>query len=215
VKRRILKLALFLLLGAIVNVAVAWGCAVFSEVSPAWARSDRYINGWMRPRLTIPPQGSVHYYGTVDGGFGRTRLSAELRDESTAPRMIRTSYLFIHRDGWPARAIQGESMSGEHFAPRRLRHAAQIPTWLERGGLQTRFPFSHVLGLRPIWLGFAFNTIFYTAILWLPFAPFRLQRYLRLKRGHCIKCGYDLRGNSGGSGGEVCPECGRGQEVEV
>ncbi len=218
-RRRLTKLVVFLLLGAIVNVAVAWGCAIFSEVSPAWPRSERFIDGWMRPRLAVPPRGSAHYWGTVDRGFGRTRLSLELRDESMAPRTVRISFLFIHADGWPARALVGESMSGEHFAPRRLRHAAQIPAWLVRDGGQTRYPPSHVLPLRPIWLGFAFNTIFYAAILWLlAFAPFtarrRLRRergHIRRKRGHCIKCGYDLRGSSRGEG--VCSECGAAREL--
>ena len=61
-----------------------------------------------------------------------------------------------------------------------------------------------VLPLQPIWPGFAINTAFYALILWLPFAPFQLRRYMRIKRGLCIKCGYDLRGTEH----EVCPECG-------
>ena len=56
----------------------------------------------------------------------------------------------------------------------------------------------------PIWPGFAINTIFYATILWLPFAPFQLRRYVRVKRGLCINCGYDLRGAEHA----VCPECG-------
>ena len=126
-KRRLTKLVVFLLLGAIVNVAVAWGCAIFSDVSTGFPLPTREVDGLLRPRLAIPPLGSAYYWGTDDRGFGRTRISTEVRDESMAHRKVRTSYLFIHADGWPARALQGESMSGEHFAPRRLRHAAQIP----------------------------------------------------------------------------------------
>jgi len=59
--------------------------------------------------------------------------------------------------------------------------------------------------LRPIWPGFAINTVFYAAILWLfALGPFAARRVIRRKRGHCIKCGYDLRGAEH----EVCPECG-------
>ncbi len=37
---------------------------------------------------------------------------------------------------------------------------------------------------RLIWPGFAFNTIFYAAILWLLVCgPFALRRYIRRKRG--------------------------------
>ena len=68
------------------------------------------------------------------------------------------------------------------------------------------------LPLRPIWPGFAINTIFYAAILWLlTLGPFTARRMIRRKRGQCIKCGYDLRGTSEGG----CPECGWRREVEA
>ena len=61
------------------------------------------------------------------------------------------------------------------------------------------------LPLRPIWPGFAINTVFYAAILWLlAFGLFAARRVIRRKRGLCLKCGYDLRGAEH----EVCPECG-------
>ncbi|MCI0632193.1 MAG: hypothetical protein L0Y44_16240 [Phycisphaerales bacterium] len=57
---------------------------------------------------------------------------------------------------------------------------------------------------RPLWPGFAINTIFYAAILWLLFAaPFALRRRRRIKRGLCPACAYPV-GES-----ETCTECGR------
>ena len=43
-----------------------------------------------------------------------------------------------------------------------------------------------VLPLAPIWPGFAFNTLFYAALLWLLFAPFTARRLIRrnLMRKH-------------------------------
>ena len=65
--------------------------------------------------------------------------------------------------------------------------------------------WARALPLRPIWPGFAINTISYVAILWLLFAfPGALRRFIRRKRGYCTRCGYDLRINPG-----RCPECGR------
>ena len=69
-----------------------------------------------------------------------------------------------------------------------------------------------MLSLRPIWLGFAFNTIFYVVILrFIMLGPFTARRHLRRKRGHlrfkrgnCTECGYDLRGDYAAG----CPECG-------
>ena len=70
-----------------------------------------------------------------------------------------------------------------------------------------------LLPLCPLWPGFAANTIFYTATLWLPIrGPFvlrrHLRRHLRRKHGHCLSCGYDLRGDLVGG----CPECGWNRE---
>ena len=59
--------------------------------------------------------------------------------------------------------------------------------------------------LRPLWPGFAINTFFYAAIVWVLWSsPFTARRLIRRKRGRCLKCGYDLRGAEH----EVCPECG-------
>ena len=62
----------------------------------------------------------------------------------------------------------------------------------------------------PIWPGFAVNTIFYAVILWmLTLGPITARRMIRRKRGHCIKCGYDLRGDFSSG----CPECGWRREA--
>ena len=55
-----------------------------------------------------------------------------------------------------------------------------------------------------------FNTAFYGAVLWmLSFVPATLRAVHRRKRGLCIKCGYDLRGDLSYG----CPECGWRREV--
>ncbi len=69
--------------------------------------------------------------------------------------------------------------------------------WLEQTELDT-FPY------RPIWPGFALNTLFYAALLWLLFllAPRQIRRHVRVRRGLCPACGYPV-GESA-----VCSECG-------
>ncbi len=58
--------------------------------------------------------------------------------------------------------------------------------------------------IRPVWPGFALNTLFYAALLWLLIpGPFVLRRFLRVRRGLCPKCAYPM-GESA-----VCTECGR------
>ena len=68
-------------------------------------------------------------------------------------------------------------------------------------------PSVRYVPVRPLWPGFAINTLFYAAILWLLFAgPFALRRWRRINRGLCPKCAYDLRNRASDS--SVCPECG-------
>ncbi len=76
-----------------------------------------------------------------------------------------------------------------------------------RLGLRTRYAF-----LLPIWSGFAVNTVFYAALLWLPIrGPFVLRRLIRRKRGLCVACGYDLRH----ADHDACPECGAEREIDL
>jgi hypothetical protein len=57
----------------------------------------------------------------------------------------------------------------------------------------------------PIWPGFVFNAVAFAIAFWMSmFAPFIIRRNLRCRRGYCIQCGYDLRGQYVAG----CPECG-------
>ncbi len=59
------------------------------------------------------------------------------------------------------------------------------------------------LPLRPIWPGFAINTLFYGTLLWLLIYGLSvLRRFVRVRRGLCPKCAYPM-GES-----HVCTECG-------
>ena len=58
--------------------------------------------------------------------------------------------------------------------------------------------------LRPLWIGFGLNTLFYAAILWLlTVGLFALRRLIRGRHGLCPACGYPT-GESA-----VCSECGK------
>ena len=66
-----------------------------------------------------------------------------------------------------------------------------LPHSFVRGG--PSHPTGRVLPFRPIWPGFAINTLFYAAILGTLFAvPFALRRRRRIKRGLCPKCAYPI-----------------------
>ena len=105
-------------------------------------------------------------------------------------------------------------MRGGQFYSRYFRPNSRPYTYINWGAIPLQWPeeIDHTSDLRawllplyPIWTGFAINTIFYAALLWLlTLCPFTVRRLIRIKRGHCIKCGYDLRGTDH----EKCPECG-------
>jgi hypothetical protein len=146
-RRRVIKHAIvFLLLGAIVNVAVAW---------------------------LIPKDPNTKSWVTITWPNG------------TTSDHIDPEYL---SHGWPMAALISE-----------------VPA---RGGgaRGTTIPIGDVeLAALPLWPGFAFNSVFYAAVLWLLFAsPFALRKWRRIRRGLCPNCGYDLRGGDSAT----CPECG-------
>ena len=225
-KRRLFKLVLFLVLGAIINVAVAWGCGIFAVQVPGGAgrfttwtvwetvhptrRDLEWLNrsGW-QPR----PEDEDFTWKTASreiSGFGLTRKGF-FDDQTFKPGRsgrMNCSPLFVIRDrtGWPFRCLQAEKWlvndsSGRQYQTRYA--VATVPVSYQWSAW--RITDTRPLAVLPIWPGFAINTIFYAVILWLlTLGPFTARRIIRRRRGLCINCGYDLRGAEH----EACPECG-------
>ncbi len=118
-------------------------------------------------------------------------------------------YLTVERTGFPLHSLSAMSPAAPGditYGRAAWKYALWIPLDAELllGARGERLP------QRPLWFGFVINTIFYAAVLWmLTLGAFAARRFIRAKRGHCIKCGYDLRGAEH----EACPECGLGREV--
>ncbi len=69
---------------------------------------------------------------------------------------------------------------------------------------------ARIIPYRPIWPGFAINTIFYAATFWLLIpGPFALRRFRRVRRGLCPKCAYPVGDSS------VCTECGKALPLRI
>ena len=200
-KRRLFKLALFLLLGAIVNVAVAWGCQLkFESFPPLPVDTAHQFRGWV---IWTWNALGAQQIGNVMGDSSSEYIAS--LEQWEPPAWSRLSRLPIY-EGLDPEGLQVDRAFGlpvlsvwygldaKRASGTSLVSSREITGWL---------PYRD-LAVTPIWPGFAINTIFYAAILWLLFASFQLPRYVRVKRGHCIKCGYDLRGAEH----EVCPECG-------
>ncbi len=223
-----LIIAVFLLAGAVVNVAVAWGCATWSAlklVSPLVDEpTDADQRWWQRQVLPagVAPEATAVWRSS---GFGFDSLlilgnrsgKALLRVDSTGQTTFNHDFnakmdqATTMRSGWPWRSGAGERwdlgttimtlfpMLGYEVTTWRVAdvHTSAVsfdrPGWL--GGSSFR-----ILPLRPIWPGFAVNTLFYAALLWFPFV---LRRFIRVKRGRCPACAYPM-GESA-----MCSECGK------
>ncbi len=229
-KRWIFKLVVFLLLGAIVNVALAWTCALWTPLSAGTVLDEQ-----QRTQLGL----KSHYQLRSDVAFGYTEfipgkystpvvIDSSLAEGGrwvtptriyfpdavvpyaldTSPSLLTNPRLTYQlpwieevRAGWPFRSLMAQ--------PRQM--GLPFKESIERGVFPPKWVYllnpkpGRRIPLHPIWPGFAINTIFYAAILWLVIlGPFTARRIIRRKRGLCINCGYDLRGTEH----EVCPECG-------
>ncbi len=208
-KRRLTKLVVFLVLGAIVNVGVAWGCAGWSD--------------WLDIITLLKTPVTTETSGTISAP------SAWRLDNMPKSWPDKPTHAFTRHTGWFLFTDQMRSLDDETFfrlADRRFgvptKSLACYELVVLQSGTRTnscrygiaRFGGDYPLPLRPMWPGFAINTIFYAAILWgLTLGPFTAcritRRIVRRRRGHCIKCGYDLRGEFESG----CSECGLGREA--
>ncbi|MCH8344945.1 MAG: hypothetical protein IH983_13290 [Planctomycetes bacterium] len=187
-KRRLFTLVLFLLLGAVVNVAVAWGCVYF-QATP-WDDVEFLKD----PNVQSLQDNHIRVYDTLEDeqlrqfGVFDSEYVAKL-DESRERSSGWFSFAWRTRCGWPLLSLDGGRWSTLEFNESKGRHKF-VATFHK-----TVIPVNpavllgdlEYLPLRPIWPGFAVNTLFYAAILWLLIpVPFVLRRLIRHKRGLCV-----------------------------
>jgi hypothetical protein len=228
-RRRLIQLSLFLLLGAIINVAVAWTAAILESSDGSLdcmiegglfhpEERSRYADAGICVQRTAWRSRLSIVFADYEGGWRDVpSLDAEVptwADALLTERAIaqlRERHVgrerFVEAAGWPCLGMSGSfavEWTGSIASCTVIEHdcAVVLPPRLKRWA--TYAGMSRLLPLRPIWPGFAINTLFYAGILWLLFAaPFALRRRRRIKRGLCPACGYPV-GDS-----PVCTECGR------
>jgi len=185
-KRRLSMLALFLLLGAIVNVAVAW---VLVSLTPnlllpyhVQEEASEEDKSRLPNAVAVDPESSSSPATFAVDRFPGVRHVSMIGTAESKPA-------YEIRAGLPLASVTGvRRMTVDLRQTDATRAVFKVP-----GTSSTYVPYA------PIWPGFAINTAFYAMLLWLPFV---LRRWQRIKRGLCPKCAYPV-GTS-----EICTECG-------
>jgi hypothetical protein len=212
---------LFLLAGAIVNVVVAWGCSLYSHIWPAieLVGLDDADAEWIERLDLCPPTSANQVWGCLaPGRYAEYRWGRGYHSDES-PLGMREVHVSTVCAGWPLMScfgrVYGDQQVLANMSPRSLWNLKHSPlvklpghpylavclpeSWIARNPtLHGRF-----LPLQPIWPGFAINTIFYAAILWLLFAVAgSIRRWRRRRRGLCPGCAYPVGAS------DVCSECG-------
>ncbi len=203
-KRIAIKLVIFLLLGAVVNVAVAWMCSARSEprlYGPQVAQTPSKELGRSIVETMDLFDGPFQVGGSIAApGFGVTRTLFPASSGGTPPTM---AFVLHTESGWPFTSLEGNSalIAVGATASEQYSGGLATPKWLV-GQQQGQVP--GVLPLRPVWLGFIANTAVYGLLLWLLIrGPLAIRGLRRRARGSCPSCNYPI--------GESlrCTECGR------
>lgn len=201
---------LLLCSGVILNVLVAWACETWSwehlgtgplepiDVPERW---PAYLE-----ELDWPPPTSA----TRTKSVGLTKERFTSQTSRVGPTLDGFSQ-DVRQYGWPARSLLSEV--NLVWDPGPGRNAAQMTREaLEATGVRVGFDlatmsvarsYNRSVPIVPVWPGFAINTVFYTALIWLLFEGFRwYRRTCRINRGRCPTCTYPFGSN------DVCTECG-------
>jgi hypothetical protein len=214
-KRWLVRICVFLLLGAIVNIAVAWllaGTYVFrSDPVMNWGVSSKSGLAWFyamghspgyavvqREVVEMNEQELAYLVGFFDR-FSKVPAPTWSLASTTNPLSMPEDNdpLVEQAAGWPLLAMKCD-------------YVIEVPGYVDGvangiaiSGIRGDANSLRLLPLRPIWPGFAINTVFYAGVLWLLFAvPFALRRRWRIRRGLCPACAYPVGTNT------VCTECG-------
>lgn len=222
-RRRLLAITIFLLLGAIINIATGWACTLWVPFPRPQQRTGRFDVPEAELAL-LPPEwrkldharqiDSIGYEQRTSAAFGKSISAMFVRYHRAFDRTVgRDHARVVYRCGWPLASLQGhvlidnayfidasnfDSKTSWHGAyPLRIDDRRDGRDPLSLGLAATALPY------RPILLGFAVNTLLFSAFLAAPFlilAPVR--RRLRLRASLCPRCRYPM------SASPVCTECG-------
>ena len=217
--------AVFLLIGASVNVMVAWACALWSPIhrgSPPTFDTNipADVAATIPPEWLIPSPGHAFFTCYRDAYWGvglrvvRTGIGEAIPGETTiGPGRV----MHVHRSGWPWGSLTCTGYldwsmvqvpwSNRPAKPQKWAYGFSVPGLFDAQPVDSTsfwLPYRHPLPLRPLWLGFAGNTAAYAVgVCVVARLPRAVRRAVRRSRGSCVVCGYPVGVSP------VCTECGR------
>jgi hypothetical protein len=212
-KRWPIKLGVFVLAGAIVNVAVAWGCVLLAPITVCDPTRADEATLWRKELAN----GNKRL--TVDRatGLGRSDILLDDPGLDDQPAFRSGAMATLRRAGWPLRCFEGKRITSDPSAlwgpanvPYRFTTALPIPAWAERKHHFAYFPPDKYvfeptflpIGIMPV--PFVGNVLFYVlSLVLMTFGSGAMKRIVRGRRGLCPACAYPV-----GRGG-TCTECGK------
>ena len=213
-RRDLGQLAPCLLIGAVINFAVACSCALWAEI-PSSATKDRraqksaMLAFWLERKPDGFPEHdwSAWIYNRGFGVQSSMMLSMPDTEYPTLPKPSEVFDLNLVEAGWPLASFKGGIWSdgGTLWGGAGIRETHWA---LDVDPIDVPIPFvewSRIIPLQPKWSGVVVNTVFFGGIVFLLFRwPPALRRYRRLARGLCPSCAYDVKHVEH----VACPECG-------
>ena len=198
-KRWLFKVVVFLLLGAIINIAVAWGIALYGPFHEA--RWDDILsdseNAYWNERLKLQHVPADYRITTITSTGFRAVVLWQRGQFERSERECRV--------GWPLLCSRPLGPDNEYKGiPIETRVLSQPQAEMDFLFGERRLPTTFFMAASAI------NSIVYGLTLWSLFTEILLvRRQLRIRRGLCSKCKYPI-GVS-----DTCTECGRPVKCKI
>jgi hypothetical protein len=199
--RRAVSLAASLLMAAALSVGLAWGAALWSPLGPERTSESDFVRAGYWPR-------TVHM--SVASGFGieyRAETHADLKKRREGiwegPVMV-SAPMYSCRAGWPFACLSADGRTEGWTVP--IRWRLPDPVWTGYNASAPalgQLPHTRSIPRRVEWAGMVANVSIFGLAPWLAWHLWTAARWrLRIVRGRCGRCGYEVGGLS------TCPECG-------
>ena len=214
-RHRLPTILIFLLLGVLLDIAVAWGCAYgvgFGRFESRQYELDGEVYwsvlSWggfgSRRVVSVRPIPTGEDADAVDDGAPAFPAWSGIRGGGEPPTGSGVLLEAAEARGWPLLSLSASFETGSplpSFATRVSLGGVEIRPAADRANVYDAS--GRTLPLRPVWRGFVVNTLFYAAAAWLlSRMPVALRRFLRGRRGLCPNCGYPPGASA------ICTECG-------